>query len=222
MAKQVSHDFLSAMWAGLGGPRNQLSSVDFRGSGVLPSVFAVEDFASAAIGAAGLAINELLDEDRGRASAVTVDRRLASLWYVGSIQPVGWSMPSLWDAIAGDYEAADGWIRLHTNAPHHRAAALSVLGVAPERDAVARAVARWKSDALEQAIVQANGCAAAMRSLADWRAHEQGAAVSAEPLVHIHRTAAHQLSTWRPDSSRPLRGVRVLDLTRVLAGPVAT
>jgi hypothetical protein len=219
---QIAHDFLSAMWTGLEGPRNLLSRVEFRGSGVLPSVFAVEDFASAAVGAAGLAIAELLDADSGRANAVTVDRKLASLWYIGSIQPVGWSMPSPWDAIAGDYEAADGWIRLHTNAPHHRTAALSVLGVSPERDAVARAVAKWQSDALEQAVVQANGCAAAMRSLMDWRKHEQGVAVAAEPLVHIHQTADHRPWTWRPDALRPLRGVRVLDLTRVLAGPVAT
>ena len=222
MTTQTSHHFLSTMWAGLGGLRNLLSSVEFRGSGVLPSVFAVEDFASAAIGAAGLAIGELLQADSGRANAVTVDRKLASLWYIGSIQPVGWSMPSPWDAIAGDYETADGWIRLHTNAPHHRAAALSVLGVSPERDAVTRAVANWKSEALEQAVVESNGCAAAMRSLADWREHEQGVAVSAEPLIHIHRCADHKPSTWRADSSRPLRGVRVLDLTRVLAGPVAT
>jgi len=138
---QASHDFLAALWAGLGGPPNLLSSVEFRGSGVLPSVFAVEDFASAAVGAAGLAIGELLAAGAGPANAVTVDRKLASLWYIGSIQPVGWSMPSPWDPIAGDYQTADGWIRLHTNAPHHRAAALGVLGVSPERDAVARAVA---------------------------------------------------------------------------------
>ena len=78
------------MWAGLGGQRNLPSRVEFRGSGVLPSVFAVEDFASAAVGAAGLAVGELLDADSGRANAVTVDRKLASLWYIGSIQPVGW------------------------------------------------------------------------------------------------------------------------------------
>jgi crotonobetainyl-CoA:carnitine CoA-transferase CaiB-like acyl-CoA transferase len=214
---QASHHFLSAMWDGLGGPHNLLSSVEFRGTGVLPSVFAVEDFASA-----GLAIGELLQADSGRSDAVTVDRKLASLWYIGSIQPVGWSLPSPWDAVAGDYATADGWIRLHTNAPHHRAAALSVLGVSPERDAVTRAVANWQGEALEQAVVQSNGCAAVMRSLADWREHAQGAAVSAEPLVHIHRSADHKPSTWRADSSRPLRGVRVLDLTRVLAGPVAT
>jgi crotonobetainyl-CoA:carnitine CoA-transferase CaiB-like acyl-CoA transferase len=219
---QASHHFLSAMWAGLGGLRDLLSSVEFRGSGVLPSVFAVEDFASAAIGAAGLAINELLQADSGRADVVTVDRKLASLWYSGSIQPVGWALPSPWDAVAGDYATADGWIRLHTNAPHHRAAALGVLGVSPERDAVARAVANWKGEALEQAIVQSNGCAAVMRSLAEWREHQQGAAVSAEPLIHIQQGADHQPSTWRADASRPLRGVRVLDLTRVLAGPVAT
>jgi len=142
---QASHDFLAALWAGLGGPPNLLSSVEFRGSGVLPSVFAVQDFASAAIGAAGLAIGELLQADSGRASAVTVDRKLASLWYIGSIQPVGWSMPSPWDPIAGDYQTADGWIRLHTNAPHHRAAAERVLGKVTERAEMAVKVAKWNA-----------------------------------------------------------------------------
>src|SRR5205807_1098045 len=83
----------------------------------------------------------------GRSHQVTVDRRLASLWYGWSIQPVGWALPAPRDPIAGDYEAADGWIRLHTNAPHHRAAALAVLSVTPECVAVARSVAGWRADA---------------------------------------------------------------------------
>ncbi len=71
-------------------------------------------------------------------------------------------------SVAGDYRAADGWIRLHTNAPHHRDAALAVLGTPPEREAVAAAVRQWSADDLEGAVVAAGGCAAAMRSAEAW------------------------------------------------------
>ena len=61
--------------------------------------------------------------------AHTADRRLASFWFAMSIKPEGWAFPPLRDPIAGDYATAGGWIRLHTNAPHHRDAALDVLGL---------------------------------------------------------------------------------------------
>ncbi len=149
--------------------------------------------------------------------AVSLDHRLALLWFSMTLRPQGWKLPSSWDAIAGDYRAAGGWIRLHTNAPHHRDAALGVLGCAPDREAVAAAVKDLAKDALEEAVVTAGGAAAAMRSLADWANHPQGRAIEAEPLID-----------WQmaDDASRAvsygLKGVRVLDLTRVLAGPVAT
>jgi crotonobetainyl-CoA:carnitine CoA-transferase CaiB-like acyl-CoA transferase len=154
---------------------------------------------------------------------VTVDRDLASAWFAFSIRPEGWALASPWDAVAGDYAAADGWIKLHTNAPHHRAAALTVLGVPGDRAAVADAVATWTAEELESAVVGAGGAAAAMRSAAAWDRHPQGIAVAAEPLVLADRTSDapdRRPLAARPD--RPLDGVRVLDLTRVLAGPVAT
>ncbi|WP_082172176.1 CoA transferase [Methylobacterium indicum] len=193
------------------------------GAGALPSVCPVSDLAAASVAAAGLALAELVFARFGERPAVAVDRRLAALWFARSLAPQGWELPPVWDAVAGDYRAADGWIRLHTNAPHHRAAALSVLGSAPERAAVAEAVAGWTADALEAAIVAAGGCAAAMRSAAAWAAHPQGAAVAREPLVSWEDGEAGPdglLAEARPD--RPLAGLRVLDLTRVLAGPVAT
>jgi len=222
MAADTGQNVLLSIWEGLRGPRAITSRVQFSGRGVLPSIFAVEDLAAAAVGAAGLAVSELLSASGGHPGPVTVDRKLASLWYGWSIQPVGWTLPAPWDPIAGDYEALDGWIRLHTNAPHHRAAALAVLGVPPDREAVARTVAASKAVELQDAVVRAGGCAATMHSLAEWRIHPQGAAVMAEPLVHIDHCADRSVSKWLPDPSQPLRGLRVLDLTRVLAGPVAT
>ncbi|MEY8841699.1 CoA transferase [Cribrihabitans sp. XS_ASV171] len=198
-----------------------IAAFEIAGSDRWHSAFAVSELAALSLGAVGGALAGLV-EARGEARPdVSVDRRLASLWFSWSIHPEGWERPGAWDPIAGDYEARDGWIRLHTNAPHHRDAALSVLGHAAEREAVAAAVARWDAEALEQEVVLAKGAAAAMRSRTDWLAHPQGAAVASEPLVHwAHRPGS--VRDWGGTASRPLQGLRVLDLTRVLAGPVAT
>ena len=195
----------------------------FTGDSTLTSAFAVSEFAAAAIAAAGVAVSGLDGAIEGRAAEVTVDRALADAWFGSAITPVGWQVPSPWDAVAGDYQSADGWVRLHTNAPRHKAAALGVLGVAADRELVAAEVARWSGEDLEAAVVAAGGCAAVMRSAAEWARHPQGAAVASEPLVHwTTADAAEPSPHWRPSPGRPLDGVRVLDLTRVIAGPVAT
>jgi hypothetical protein len=203
--------------------------VEFPPGGTLPSSFAVSDLAQASIGAAGAALARLVATGGGTEPSVTVDRDLASAWFAGSLRPDGWEVPAAWDAVAGDYAGDDGWIRLHTNAPHHRVAALAVLGAPGERGAVVDAVARWKVGDLEAAVVEAGGVAAALRTVDEWDAHPQGAAVAGEPLVHVERTPAvpeiectREIEVTKIDPTRPLAGMRVLDLTRVLAGPVAT
>lgn len=218
----TARSFLGQMWRELDGDAAVIDSVAFVGSGDLPSAFAVSDFASAAVGTAGAAVAKLIAAKFGQLPPVTVDRRLSSLWFGGSIRPNSWALPPVWDLIAGDYAAADGWIRLHTNAPHHRDAALGVLDVPADRDQVKRAVARWRIEALETAVVKAGGCAAAMRSTDAWTRHAQGQSVLAEPLVAIRLSDDVNAAVWQPTQDRPLRGLRVLDLTRVLAGPVAT
>ncbi|MBP2411431.1 crotonobetainyl-CoA:carnitine CoA-transferase CaiB-like acyl-CoA transferase [Arthrobacter stackebrandtii] len=204
------------------------------GSGTLPSAFDVSGLAVAAIAGAASAIDRLARFHGAAPSTVTVDRDLASLWFGMSFTPDGWELPSPWDAIAGDYACTDGWIRLHTNAPHHRAAALKVLGLGAgaNRETVASAVAPWNGEELEAAVVAAGGCAAVMRSRAQWLAHPQGRAVAGEPLVAwgVARSPddggrrRHSRPAGAPpgNARRPLEGVRVLDLTRVIAGPVAT
>lgn len=215
---------LASIWTSLGGGVDALGAFRETGDGSLPSCFAVSDLAAASVGAAGLAIAELIELRDGRRREVRVDRRLSSLWFGRAIAPQGWEMSPGWEPLAGDYEAQDGWIKLHTNAPHHRAAALAVLGVAPERTAVGAAVRGWRAAELEDAIVDRGGCAAQMRSEEAWAAHPQGRAVAAEPLLHVevHTPPAEGRPVPPVASDRPLAGIRVLDLTRVLAGPVAT
>lgn len=218
-----SMKFLKAASMALQLPADALTHVTVQGSGELTSAFPVADFAAEAIAAAGLAIGQLLKVQFDCAPEVVVDRRLASLWFGWSIHPVGWTLPAAWDNIAGDYATRDGWIRLHTNAPHHKAAALAVLQCADHKSAVARAVAEWDAEELETAIVGMNGCAAAMRTCDEWKSHPQGDAVASEPLIALSPMAASfGPSAWQPEEARPLAGLKVLDLTRVLAGPVAT
>jgi hypothetical protein len=215
-------EFLRAIWLAVGGEPGVLPALEVTGDGDLPSIFAVTDIATAAAGAAALAVAEFAGTSAPRLPAARVDRRLTSYWCRRSLDPQGWSVPPLWGPIAGDYLAADAWIKLHTNAPHHRDAVLAALGVADDKEAVRAAVARWPADELEAAILARGGCAARMRSQTAWAEHPQGKAVAAEPLVHCETAPSAKGEVRRVDPARPLAGVRVLDLTRIIAGPVAT
>ncbi|WDU63307.1 CoA transferase [Pseudomonas poae] len=212
-------DLLTPIQAALDLPQTPLTLTEV---GALPSAFAVTDLAGASIGTAGQAVAELIQQQTGRLPGVSVDRRLASFWFSSSLRPVGWQTPPLWDPVAGDYAGADGWIRLHTNAPHHRAAAERVLGKVNDRAEMAGKVAKWNVAELEQAIVDEAGCAAQMRTWQAWQQHPQGLAVNAEALVQRQLFETTADKPWLGSVARPLAGIKVLDLTRVLAGPVAS
>jgi crotonobetainyl-CoA:carnitine CoA-transferase CaiB-like acyl-CoA transferase len=194
---------------------------------VLPTPFRIGEAGGAAIAAAAVAAAEVWAVRRGRArQGVAIDLRhaVASLRSNRYLRIDGAPPKPVFDAVSGLYPAPQGrWVFLHCNFPHHRQAALGVLGLADgaSRESVAAAVAARDGLALEDAIHAAGGCAAFVRSREEWAAHPQSAAVASLPLVEIERIGEAPAEPFARNGERPLSGIRVLDLTRVLAGPTA-
>jgi hypothetical protein len=188
---------------------------------ILPTSFRIGETSSAALAAVGLAVSELWVLRTGRHQDVGVETRqaTASLRSGHYMTLDGAAVSTERNAVMGTYPARNGrWSYLHCNFPNHRAAALRVLGVAEDREAVRKAVAEWDALELEEAIIAAKGAGGMVRTMEEWSTHPQAAAIASLPLleiVKIGESAPEQL----PDGDRPLSGVRVLDLTRVLAGP---
>jgi crotonobetainyl-CoA:carnitine CoA-transferase CaiB-like acyl-CoA transferase len=219
--------FLADLGAALG---IDVAPVRFTGSGVLAAPFPMTDLGAACLAGAGAAVAGLVADAGGAGGArpaVTVDRPLATGLFHRAARPLRAATRSPFHPMSRDFRTADGrWLRFQANYPHLRAAALAVLGTGEDGEAIASAVARARADELEAAIIAGGGAAAASRTTEEWAAHPQGAAVAAEPLVDIAETdlrdTGRRDGEWRPLSERPLAGLRVLDLTRVLAGPMAT
>ncbi len=175
---------------------------------------------AAALAALGLAAARLWRARGGRAQTIAIDLApaAASLRSTAYLRVNGKPASEIWASLSGFYPVSDGWIRFHCNFPPHREAAYGVLGAAQERAAGEAASRGWTGEALEDAIHAAGGCAGYVRSSADWARQAQAQAVAAQPLIEIERIgdAPPEPLSGAP---RPLSGVRVLDLTRVLAGP---
>jgi crotonobetainyl-CoA:carnitine CoA-transferase CaiB-like acyl-CoA transferase len=190
--------------------------------GVDPAVrtrYRVGTAGAAALGALGLAAAHVWQLRGGRPQRVAVDLRAAaaSLRSARYLRVDG-KPPPVWDPLSGFYPARDGWISIHCNFANHRAAALRLLGTAEDRAAAEQASRTWDGLALEDAIHAAGGCAGFVRPEAEWTRHPHAQAVALQPLLEIERIGDAPPEPL-PAAARPLAGVRVLDLTRVLAGP---
>ncbi|HBK05105.1 MAG TPA: carnitine dehydratase [Acetobacteraceae bacterium] len=188
---------------------------------ILPTPFRVGVAGAATLAATGLAVSDLWQQRTGRRQSVGVDVRQATASLrSGHYLKVGDGEVSAGrNSIMGFYPTKDGrWSYVHANFPNHRAAALTVLGCEESRDAVTKAVAKWNASDLEEAIIAAKGAGGMVRTAAEWAIHPQAAAVAALPLMEIVKIGDSDPEPL-PAGDRPLSGIRVVDVTRVLAGP---
>ena len=222
---------LAALWSSAGLPAAAFRDAALGGAEpVLPSSFAVGTASQVPLAAAALAAADVGRLRNGLGQQVCVDMREAALESCGHFTVDG-RAPVVWDKVAGLYpcggDGRGGWVRLHTNFAHHRDGVLRLLGLpsgsGSERAAVAAALERWTALDFEAAATDAGLVVAAMRSHEDWLRHPQSQALAGLPLVEIERIGEAPPLPWPTlaVASRPLESLRVLDLTRILAGPVA-
>jgi crotonobetainyl-CoA:carnitine CoA-transferase CaiB-like acyl-CoA transferase len=219
----MAHDALRTILPIAGWPEDRARAVEITGGAdpVLPTPFRIGAAGAAALAATGLAAADLWELRTGRRQEVAVDLRqaVASLRSGHYLQVNGAKVRGDRNPVMGMYPAKNGrWSYVHANFPNHRAAALRVLGCEENQQAVRRAVANWDALELEEAILAAGGAGGMVRSMAEWRQHPQAAAIAALPLMEILKIGDAPPEKLA-EGERPLSGIRVLDLTRVLAGP---
>ena len=222
-SKDKSNDILRTIMPIAGWPEERADQPTFTGGNdpFLPTSFRIGNSAAAALAAIGLAVSDIWELRTGRGQTVAVDARqaTASLRSGKYMKLDGAAISTERNTVMGTYQTKDGrWSYLHCNFPNHRAAALSVLGVPEDREAVTEAVAQWNALELEEAIIAAKGAGGMVRTMAEWAKHPQAAAIASLPLMELIKIGDSPPGKL-PEGDRPLSGIRVLDLTRVLAGP---
>jgi crotonobetainyl-CoA:carnitine CoA-transferase CaiB-like acyl-CoA transferase len=216
---------LDHLWAALGGDPARAGDLQVLAPGRhLPSVFDVDGLAVGAVGSMLLAAAELAEARGAGRPAPALDARHVAAAFVSErlLAIPGAERAAPFAPLSRFAPARDGWIRLHANYPHHRAALLRALA-SDEAGALA-AIAHGDALELEASIVAAGGVAAAVRDPAAWAAHPQGQVAGAAALIERgrERPPRRLRPAGVPPRERPAAGLRVLDLTRVIAGPVAT
>ena len=221
---QSSRDILADLWKRAGGEPAALDAVTLTGAEpVLPSSFRLAAAAQASIAASGLAAAAIWKLRSGEGQGVAVDMLHAIVECRSEryLRVDGKPPPPSWDPTAGVYTTRDGrYVRLHTNFKHHRAAVCGVLQCEPEREKIQAALSEWDGEAFETAAYAGGAVVSLMRSHEEWSATPHAKALAALPPLTIEKIGEAPPKPWSR-GERPLAGVRVLDLSRVIAAPVA-
>jgi hypothetical protein len=180
----------------------------------------------------GVAVTDIHEMKTGRRQKIAIDVRYAvatcqSSKLMTKLDPEGgWKVvqsPFMehMRSITQPWRTKDGrWYLPHFNLPHLHDRVIGVLKCESNADAVAKAVAKWDSHDLEEAVAAARACGSIVRSNSEWLQHPHGKMLAGKPLVEITKIGDSEPIPF-PKGGRPLSGIRVLDLTRILAGPIA-
>lgn len=194
---------------------------------VLATAFAIGEAAATALALAAAAAADLHRLRTGVEQEVTVDVRGAAASLVSfalqRLDGVPTPRTNADHPLVAFYECGSGgWIHLHGGFPALAAGTADVLGLRTDDgltpEVVRAAAARWDATDLEDALAAAGQCGARARTSEEWLAHAQGLALSPLAVVEIEKIGEADPPPLAPGTT-PLDGVRVLDLTRVLAGP---
>jgi hypothetical protein len=219
MSRGAAERLLARVWSELGRDPGGLAALAPLPDVPLPARLDVSSLAAASVAAATLAGWERI----ATPGSLRLDgARIATAFASERVAEFDGRAPDVWSPFSGFRRARDGWVRTHGNYPHHADALRRVLGVraAADRAVIDAAVAGWDAAALAEAVTQAGGMCVVVAP----EAPEVDARLAATPLVDLRRWAdgASQRRANPAVGGLPLAGIRVLDLTRVIAGPVAT
>jgi crotonobetainyl-CoA:carnitine CoA-transferase CaiB-like acyl-CoA transferase len=199
---------------------------------VFSTRFKVGETCAAVLGGVGVAVSDIWEIKTGRRLKVAIDVRhtaagLRSSAYLqrpgpdGAFKPVVNKNHEAMRAITQPWPTKDGrWVLPHFGLPNLQARMLKLLECEPDSESVAKAVAKWDALDLEAAIDEARVCGGMVRSYDEWLAHPHGRVLAEKPIVEIIKIGESDPEPL-PKGGRPLRGICALDLTRILAGPMA-
>ncbi|MFW2383608.1 MAG: CoA transferase, partial [Acidimicrobiales bacterium] len=150
-----------------------------------------------------------------------LDQSLALANFTTHVEVDGEPLPK-WASLSGTYRTGDDrFVQLHCNFPHHAAGTAARLGVPEDRAEFERAIADWEAVDLETALIADGMIGAMSRTLDEWAEHPHAVATAGLPLIDVEPLGRGEPEKFAPMGERPLSGVRVLDCSRVLAGPAA-
>ncbi|MDC1294038.1 CoA transferase [Candidatus Puniceispirillum sp.] len=213
-------------------PLSEKDEVSITGTDpVLNTHFRLAATASAAIAGIGVAVNDLWELKTGRRQSIAIDAvaataALKSKNYFQAKNPNG-ILENVTDAsheenrgLTGIFQTKDGrWLLPHFGLDHLRRRMLDLLQADANTDSIAKAVAKWDALELENAIDEARVCGGMIRTNEEWLQEPHGKILAAKPVIEIIKVGDSEPEPM-PAGDRPLSGIRALDLTRILAGPI--